>query len=298
MAMAMRSLWCARAKMATLVWVLLLLFGAGLVDAQSGVNCGNNSVEFFVPRGEGVHDSVRVTYSNGVGDEGSETGAPFLQCCGWAMSLDSTQSSTRSLNCSILADDCSHLHSNASPSPDFCLRVNSSLNSYIAGGRASHGRCALRADAAVSLSVYLKWLSSSESSFLASVQTRAECSNDNLPCTLTVGTSSSEALGAVEWNGNLSREQRVLLSQEYLASLTSRRKNHSEGEAQIFDFSVSSVRPMLRISKHVEAANAFHLGRRSLLASTSPLNSHQAVDSLAVNVWHFPSSKFSLCSFG
>ena len=272
--------WCG-ATMVTMGWVLVIL-----VQLVGVTNCGGSSVEFYVPGGERVTDDlVRVTYDDGVGDEGSETGESFLQCCGWAMLPDST----RSLNCSIFSEDWK-VSSNSSASPDFCLRLNSSLGSYIvtgseSRGRTNHGHCALRVDAAVSLSLYLNWFwprgSLIRASFLALVQTRAECSNNNLPCRLTISTKSAGVLGSVEWDGAVSSEQHVLLSQEYIAALRPQTKNPRKYEAQIFDFSVASVGSILSISKNVGAANAFRLGRRSLLVSTH-LCPHGALNSVAM----------------
>ncbi|KAG0585947.1 hypothetical protein KC19_2G051400 [Ceratodon purpureus] len=263
----------------SLVVSALLLVSWGLVEAESAVTCESGAVEFFVPRGERGDDSVRVTYRSSLSDERSERGAPFLQCCGWVKVPDE---SSRSLNCSVFSEDLD-VHSNASALPDFCLRINSSLKSYIVTaseveGVVGHGYCALRADAAVSLSLYLNWFGSdsrvtNRRSFFEPVQTRAECSNDNLPCRLSISTKSihgskaSRVLGAVEWNGTLSRNQHVLLSQEFIAAFRPQTENPSNEETSVLDFSVSSVRPMLSISKQVEAANVLQLGRRSLLAT-------------------------------
>nr|PNR36226.1 hypothetical protein PHYPA_022077 [Physcomitrium patens] len=123
--------------------------------------------------------------------------------------------------------------------------------------------------------------------FLASVQTRGECSS--VPCRLTISKRSRSSvpevssmkfspryLGTVEWFGALSNKKHVLLSQEYEAALSLQteimrsvesariRTLQSNSSTKIFYFSLSTLSPMLSIETPGEGA--FHLGRRSLLA--------------------------------
>ncbi|XP_024395305.1 uncharacterized protein [Physcomitrium patens] len=287
-------------------WIKLTL---QLVEARS--DCG--PLEFFVPRvwkGVGVTDVVKVTYSNGLfGGNLTEASAimgEFLQCCGWAspksaiLSVEDFEDGTRrthSLSCSILPSHSTLDGNDSGDTPsllDFCLRFNSSVSSsfVVANSERSDVKdlgCELKADAVISLFLYLKWywLSPSRPSFLASVQSRGECLS--VSCNLSISTRSwlsesvalrggffSGCLGTVKWFGALSSKGPALLSQEYEAALTPHKESNRSFEhfgmrppeeksiTKMFDLSLSALSPMSTIQPLGSGLN--QLGRRSLQA--------------------------------
>lgn len=289
-------------------WVLFLSqLTLQLVEARS--DCG--PLEFFVPRvwkGVGVTDVVKVTYSNGLfGGNLTEASAimgEFLQCCGWAspksaiLSVEDFEDGTRrthSLSCSILPSHSTLDGNDSGDTPsllDFCLRFNSSVSSsfVVANSERSDVKdlgCELKADAVISLFLYLKWywLSPSRPSFLASVQSRGECLS--VSCNLSISTRSwlsesvalrggffSGCLGTVKWFGALSSKGPALLSQEYEAALTPHKESNRSFEhfgmrppeeksiTKMFDLSLSALSPMSTIQPLGSGLN--QLGRRSL----------------------------------
>lgn len=160
----------------TLWWMVVFLVVVG--EVQCSLNCGTATTSLQLD-----DRLVNVTYHNLWTDA-----ATFRQCCEWV-------DEARNLNCSFHDSN-----------PGFCLRVRSSTNSsYIVDGVNG---CEIRADAPISLSLYL----TNRSSVQASVQTRAECNDTS--CRLTITSEEARFLTRVEWAGSYR-------SQDYEAGLSS-----------------------------------------------------------------------------